>query len=179
MQEACPVRGNWARQWDPANSASWQHEAALAASQGHAASLIPAAASYYGLSLEDYVTKQNAICYLNREVDAWRSKQHPRGPFRADITDGASAHISASSRRFFQYNWACFVKGRKWYKVYFEGEQFRITRLELAWHGGLWGAVFLGTRADGQMFQVNPREENPVLELSWGTHGFWEIGRQT
>ena len=115
------VEGTGRKGEDPATSASRQHTAALAASQGHAASLIPAAASYYGLSLEDYETKQNAICYLNREVDAWRSKQHPRGPFRADITDGAFAHISASSQRFFQYNWDRFVKGRKWYKFYFAG----------------------------------------------------------
>ena len=120
-----------------------------------------------------------AICYLNREVDGWRSKQHPRGPFRADITDGAFAHISASSQRFFQYNWDRFIKGRRWYKFYFAGEQYRITRFELAWDGCLWGAVFLGTRADGQMFTVNPREKNQVKELSWDTHGLWEMGRQT
>ena len=99
----------------------------------------------------------------------WDSKPHPRGPFRADITEG----VSASSQS--QFNWPYFVQGRAWYNTHFEGAPFDIQSFEVVWDNNKNQAVFLGTRADQVKFTVNPRARNQKEELSWSTDGIAEV----
>ena len=101
---------------------------------------------------------------MSPEADVWDSKPHPRGPFRTDITDGVSA-LSQS-----RFNWPHFVQGRTWYNPHFE-----ITSFEVVWDNKKEQAVFLGTRADGEKFTVNPRARRQDQELSWSTDGIAEV----
>ena len=168
LKEACLVWGNWARLWDPTISMYGRHEA-LAAPQGQGASRFPATGSYANLSQADFVGKLRAISFLNHEADVWDSKPHPRGPLRADITEG----VSASSQS--QFNWPYFVQGRAWYNTHFEGAPFDIKSFEVVWDNNKNQAVFLGTRADQVKFTVNPRARNQKEELTWGTDGIAEV----
>ena len=139
---------------DPATSASRQHEA-LGQSQIHeAASMFPAAVSHTGSSQAGRVTQAQASFFLERQDNAryWK-------PCRTDITNG-------------RFDWRSFVTGRSWYRTHikiFKGEGFGITRFEVAWHNRLSHSVFLGTRADGQKFMVNPRAPPGQPEWSWST----------
>ena len=113
------------------------------------------------------VTQAQASSFLHGEDYAWRRKPYPRGPFRTDITDGYSA-LSQS-----WFDWHSYVTGRTWYRTHlkiFEGEGVGITRFEVAWDKRLYQPVFLGTRADGEKFMVNPRAPpgQPEFSLSTG-----------
>ena len=134
--------------------------------QGHAASMFPAAASHTGISQADHVTQAQASFFLEQQDYAWYWKPYPRGPFRTDITNGVSA-LSQS-----RFDWRSFVTGRTWYRTFikiFKGEGVGLTRFEVAWHNRLYHSVFLGTRADGEKFMVNPRARRGQPEFSWST----------
>ena len=131
--------------------------------QGHAASMFPAAG---------WVTQAQASFFLDQEDYAWYWKPYPRGPFRTDITNGVSA-LSQS-----RFDWRSFVTGRTWYRTFikiFKGEGVGITRFEVAWDNRLYQSVFIGTRADGEKFTVNPRAKNQQPELSWRTDDIAEM----
>ena len=162
MREALPVRGSWAEQWSPTSPAMVRH-GALAASQGPQWPqpwIQPRTCAYHGISAADSVTRQEALRFLGQEEAAWYARPHPRGPFRADITSGASA----SSQR--QFNWPYFVQRRKWFQEHFNREGFTIAAFELAWSDRHGPAVFVGCRSDGKQFTVNPR--SVAAEFSWG-----------
>ena len=144
----------------PATATAARLISARCQSQTHAAaSMFPAAASHTGISQADHVNQAQASCFLERRDYARWWKPYPRGPCRTDITNG-------------RFDWRSFVTGRSWYRTHikiFKGEGVGITRFEVAWHNRLYLSVFLGTRADGQKFMVNPRARPWQPELSWIT----------
>ena len=106
---------------------------------------------------------------MTHEEKTWNARQHPRGPFRVDITRGHSA----SSQR--QFHWGYFVQRRPWFAQHFEVVGFFITAFEVAWSNRGHRAVFLGQRNDGRRFTVNPRAPRQAAELHWDTHDIAEI----
>ena len=175
-QEAIPVKGSWANQWNPETTASVQHEA-LATSQGQGPLHSPVCsfgeeATFMGISSADTLGKKDAITFLKGEEAAWKAKSDPHRPFRVDITEG----VSAESQRHFE--WPYFVQRREWFRQHIQEKGMRITAFEVVRrrHGqGDGEAVFLGTRSDGRRFTVNPRARNQVLELSWNLDDITEF----
>ena len=154
-------------QWLPEFTAQFRHEA-LAASQGQAPQPPPA---YLGLSQADSVGRREARKFLEQERATWLRQPCPhRGPFRADITSGASASASSQGR----FNWAYYVHRRTWFQQHFVSEDSTITQFEVAWSDRLDRAVFVGCRSDGRSFTVNPWARNMVQAFSWGSDNISE-----
>ena len=157
-------------QWCPETPPAQQHEA-LAPSQGQASSMFGQASAFQGISPADAVGAKDATWFLDQEVATWCALPHLRGPFRVDITGGASA----SSQRKFQ--WAYFVLRREWFRQHFADLGFHITAFEVAWSNRGQNAVFLGKRNDERMFTVNPRapRHGQAAELDGDTDDIAEI----
>lgn len=149
-KEANPVWGNWEAQWHPSTPLSAQNDA-LASTRGQSSH-----SAFVGMSRADAVGAREACAYLDRKLQEWTERPHPRGLFREDITEGGA------------FLWPFYVQGRAWYGLL--GDH-NITRFEVAWHDTLETPVFVGALADGNLFHIHPRARTQRQEFRWGTDG--------